>query len=147
MASYTNDAPYCLLPSCKKWETFDEWFPENVRKPKLLTLFFQNWGCSTFFTLLTPNFMYNFGETNEQSLRYLKTDHGRTNVPGARGRWTDKGDYLGQYSKNKILQCASHMHCKNSRTRLLKEAKCEHHSMFNLQKQNFAMCKTHAMEK
>ena len=37
------------------------------------------------------------------------------------------------------------MQCKNSRARILRGA-CEHHAMFNQQKNDFALCKTHAIE-
>ena len=39
--------------------------------PNLKIKIFQNSGCVTFFTLMSPNFLQ---KSNELSLRYLKTD-------------------------------------------------------------------------
>ena len=38
------------------------------------------------------------------------------------------------------------MQCKNSRIRILQREKCEYSAVFNQQKHDFAMCKTHTME-
>ena len=31
---HSNDAPYCPLPSCKKLETFNDWFPKKCQKTR-----------------------------------------------------------------------------------------------------------------
>ena len=70
MTAHSNDAPYCPLPLCKKLETFNNWFPRNVKKPQFLTLIplnpqiksFVYFGPVTFFTLLPPNFMQNLAK-------------------------------------------------------------------------------------
>ena len=60
-------------------------FRENVNRSKAFTvnplycpdydIFFENSGCVIFLTILTPNSMQRVTEkTNEQSLRYLKTN-------------------------------------------------------------------------
>ena len=35
MAPYSNDAPYCPLPSCKKLETFNDRFLKKCKKTRI----------------------------------------------------------------------------------------------------------------
>ena len=56
MALYSNDAPYCLLPSCKKLEIFNYRFQRKCPKPNFLTL---NLQIKIFFSkFLTCHFFY-----------------------------------------------------------------------------------------
>ena len=91
MAPYSNDAPYCPLPSCKKLETFNDRFPRKCQKPQLnpqIKIFFKIQAVSLFL-LYGPATSCKISEkTNERSPRYLKTDR-RTDGQ------TDKGDYYG----------------------------------------------------
>ena len=33
--THSNDVPYCPLPSCKKLETFNDWFPRKCQKTRI----------------------------------------------------------------------------------------------------------------
>ena len=78
-------------------ETFNDWMqrygqkhqkcPQNGVFPPSVTpkIFFQKSGSVTFVPLWCPNFMQKTRKTNEQSLRYLKTDtrtHTHTDTHG-----------------------------------------------------------------
>ena len=69
MTPHSNDAPYCPVPPCKKLETFNDQFGENVQNPNLwhlialdvrIKIFFHYSGRVIYFDLLTPNFMQSF---------------------------------------------------------------------------------------
>ena len=84
MASHSNDAPYCLLPSCKKLETFNDQFPRKFPKTNIINTFFKIPAMSLFFTLFTPPSpsCKNLEKTNEG---YSKTDEhtdGQTDEQG-----------------------------------------------------------------
>ena len=78
MAPHSNDAPYCLLPSCKKLKTFNDRFPRKYPKKTI----FDTWSPFIprlrFFLQFRPCHLYwpstwckISQKTNEQSLRYL----------------------------------------------------------------------------
>ena len=94
MALFSNDARYCLLSSCKKLESFNGRFPRKCQKTQIFTLNTQIKFCFkiptvSLFLLHWPATSCKLSEkTNEQSLRYLKTDrqtngrtHRQTNGP------------------------------------------------------------------
>ena len=98
MAPPSNDAPYCLLHSYKKLETFNKQFWRKYLKTQIfdpslpliprLRFFSKFWQCH-FFTLLTPNFMQSSRKNNwvlSEIFHDRHTDR-RTH------RWTNKGDY------------------------------------------------------
>ena len=106
LASYSNDSPYCLLPSCKRLETFNERFGGKMPKnptfwhliplnPWIKILFFKNMAVSLFLLYWPLTSCIISEKTNERSLRYFKTDHG----PWTNER-TEKGDYIGPCQVN-----------------------------------------------
>ena len=96
MASPSNDVPYCLLPSCKTLETFDEQFRRKCPKNPIfdtssplipgLRFFFQNPSHVTFFTWSTPNFMQSFRKNYRAVSEIFKDRHtdGQTQGPQRR---------------------------------------------------------------
>ena len=86
IAPYSNDASYCLQPSCKKFETFNYRFWRKCQNkgwhlipPDPQIMIFQNSGRVTFFTLLTPNFMQSFRKKQKAVFEIFKD--GVTDVP------------------------------------------------------------------
>ena len=86
-APYSNDAPYCLVPSCKNQKLLIISFQKNIQDPNFWNLiplnpwiktFFKIPAVSVFLLYRPPTSCKVSGKTNERSLRYLKTD-GRTN--------------------------------------------------------------------
>ena len=69
-----------LMTGCRDMEKKHQKYPQNGGPPPFVTpeIFFQKSGSVSFVPLWCPNFMKKIEKTNERSLGYLKTDHGRT---------------------------------------------------------------------
>ena len=84
MTPCSNDAPYCLLPSCKKLENFNDRFQRKWSKTTIFDTwshllpglrFFSKFRPCHFFYYIDPQLHTKFRKkTNEWSLRYIKTD-------------------------------------------------------------------------
>ena len=121
MAPPSNDVPYCLLPSCKKSETFKELFRRKCHKTQIfdtwsplipgLRLFFKIPAMS-LFSLYWPLTTRKVSEkTNERFLRYLKTE-GHTETQSDKGNllrtlWVNPGSKIFVFKKSTLLSQTS----------------------------------------